>query len=202
MRVTAMADSYQEQIARMRMERAQRETVQRLQEIRNDYHEATRSRDEAAARGDTETFEMMDDDCMRLEQEAAVLQGPQRPQIDQRLVQFAQRNQPFFEKYGVNAYRALDEAHKYMMRPRNPNTNHPGYTGMGWNPQAVFTPQYFEKLKDLLELHGENFLGVKFDRNEERLTPNEAAEISGLSPRQYNQALRQVAARLGQDRKS
>jgi hypothetical protein len=36
------------------------------------------------------------------------------------------------------------------------------------------------------ELHGEQFPGVKYDRNEESLTANEACRISGLSPQQYN----------------
>src|SRR5262249_47185691 len=116
------------------------------------------------------------------------------PQLDPRLVQFAQQNAGFLQKYGQRAYQALDAAHNYMMRPRNPNTNNPAHTGMGWHPQAVYTPQYFDKLKDLLEMHGENFLGVKYDRKEEMLTPNEAAKISGLSPQHYNHAAQTIGA--------
>jgi hypothetical protein len=81
-----------------------------------------------------------------------------------------------------------------MMKPRNPNTNNPAYSGLGWNPKAVFTPQYFDKLKTLMELHGEQYLGVKYDRNEQSLTANEAAKISGLSPQQYNRSAQQLAA--------
>jgi len=196
-------DSYLQEIARMRVERAERERVERLQQIQSDYYDVQKERNEAYRRGDRDEFEMRDADCQRLEDDWAYLNPPQQPQVDSRLVQWAQRNPQFFERYGQRAFQALDAAHQYMMRPRNPNTNHPGYTGMGWNPQAVFTPAYFDKMKDLLELHGEKFLGVKYDRNEEALTPDEAAKISGLSPQQYNQALRTVASqgRLGTDKK-
>jgi hypothetical protein len=194
--------SYLETIAQMRQERAQRERVERSQEIRDWYTEAQRNRDEAAARGDVDSFEMHDDDCQRLEQDWQQLNPPQPPQLDPRLVDFAKRNSQFLERYGQRAFQALDAAHQYMVRPRNPRTNDPRYTGMGMG-NKVFTPQYFDKLKDLLEMHGEKFLGVRFDRSEESLTPNEAAKISGLSPRAYNNALRVVASqgRLGTDRK-
>jgi len=196
-------ENYQQTIARMRQERSQREHLNRLQNIQTDYREAVRERDEAAARGDVDEFEMRDADCERLEQDWNYLNPPRPPQMDPRLVQFAKQNAGFLQKYGQRAYQALDAAHAYMMRPRNPNTNNPAHTGMGWNPQQVFTPQYFDKMKDLLEMHGENFLGVKYDRNEEMLTPNEAAKISGLSPQQYNHAVRTMASqgRLGTDKK-
>jgi len=195
-------ETYLQTIYRMRQERSQRERLNQLENIQTDYREAVRERDEAAARGDIDEFEMRDADAERLEQDWHYLNPPQPPQLDPRLVQFAQQNAGFLQKYGQRAYQALDAAHTYMMRPRNPNTNDPRFTGMGWHPQAVYTPQYFDKLKDLLEMHGEQFLGVKYDRNEEMLTPNEAAKISGLSPNAYNHAVRAMASqgRLGTDR--
>jgi len=195
-------ENYQQTIARMRQERANREHLNRLDNIQIDYREAVRERDEAAERGDVDEFEMRDADCERLEKDWNYHNPPRPPQLDPRLVQFAQQNAGFLQKYGQRAYQALDAAHQYMMRPRTGNNN-PAYTGMGWNPQHVFTPQYFDKMKDLLELHGENFLGVKYDRNEEMLTPTEAAKISGLSPQQYNHAVRTMASqgRLGTDKK-
>src|SRR5262245_42643261 len=179
-------ETYQEYIARSRIERANRERLNRLENIQIDHREAVRERDEAAQRGDWDTFELRDTDAEQLEQSWAYENPPQQPQLDPRLVQFAQRNHQFLERYGQRAYQALDAAHNYMMRPRNPNTNNPAYTGMGWNPQHVFTPAYFDRLKTLLEMHGEKLLGVKYDRNEEALTPNQAAKISGLTPQQYN----------------
>ena len=195
-------ENYQQTIARMRQERANREYLNRLDNIQIDYREAVRERDEAAARGDVDEFEMRDADCEQLEKDWNYHNPPRPPQLDPRLVQFAQQNAGFLQKYGQRAYQALDAAHQYMMRPRTGNNN-PAYTGMGWNPQHVFTPQYFDKMKDLLEMHGENLLGVKYDRNEEILTPNEAAKISGLSPQQYNHAVRTMAAQgsLGTDKK-
>jgi hypothetical protein len=186
--------SYAETIAAMRAERAQREHLGRLEDLRRNHYDATKSRDEAYARGDREDFESWDDYAHSIEREYAALCPPQQPQIDPRLVKFAQQNQQFFEKYGPRAYQALDAAHAYMMRPRRSDTNDPRYRGMGWNPQHVFTPAYFDRLKSLLELHGEQFLGVNYDRNSENLTPNEAARISGLSPQRYNAASRAVAA--------
>src|SRR5262249_32230884 len=193
-RKTAMAEeTYQETIARMRQERANREHLNRLDNIQADYRAAVRERDEAAARGDIDEFEMRDSDCERLEQDWQYLNPPRPPQLDPRLVQFAKQNAGFLQKYGQRAYQALDAAHAYMIRPRTGSTN-PAHAGMGWNPQHVFTPQYFDRMRDLLELHGEKLLGVKYDRGEELLTPNEAAKISGLSPQQYNHAVRAMAS--------
>ena len=62
-------------------------------------------------------------------------------------------------------------------------------SALGWNPQAVFTPAYFDRLKTLMEMHGEQFLGVRYDPNEQALTATEAAKISGLSPQAYNNSV-------------
>ena len=190
--------NYQEELARWRMERRQQEQASRLEDIRREHAQAARERDEAIANNDLETAELRDNDCQYLENEWREIAPP--PQTDPRLVEFARKNQAFLQRYGQRAYEALDAAHNYMMRRRNPNTNDPRQTGMGWKPQNVFTPQYFEKMKDLLELHGEQFLGVRYDRDEEALTANEACKISGLHPNQYNYAVRAMHAqgRLGQ----
>jgi len=57
-------------------------------------------------------------------------------------------------------------------------------------------------MKDLLEINGEQLFGVRYDRSEQMLTPNQAAKISGLSPQRYNHAVRTMHAqgRLGQKR--
>ncbi len=192
--------SYLQQVAQMRQERAQREAVQRLQEIREEYQHNQRERDEAYGRGDRETFEAYDDYCQQLERDWNALSPPQ---VDPRLTEFARRNAPFLERYGQRAVQALDAAHQYLMRPRNPHTNDPRYTGVGLHPSQMYTSLYFNKMKDLLEMHGESSLGVKYDRAEEGLTPNEAAKASGLTPKQYNQALAEVRGqgRLGTDQK-
>ena len=186
--------SYQDEILGWRMQRRQQEAANRVEQIKWEHREAARERDRALAEGDVSEAEMRDQDCEQLEAEYNQYCPPQAPQLDPRLVQFANRNRQFLERYGTNAYAALDAAHQYMLRPRRSDTTNPALTGMGWSPQHVYTPAYFDRLKTLMEMHGEQFLGVKYDRNEESLTPNEAAKISGLSPEQYNNSLRQVAA--------
>jgi hypothetical protein len=187
--------TYQEQIAQWRAQRKQQEVAERVNQIASEYRDAVRERDQHIANNDLESAAWRDADCEQLEQEYSQYVPPQQPQIDPRLVQFAKQNAGFLQKYGQRAYQALDAAHQYMMRPRTGNPN-PAFTGMGWNPQHVYTPAYFARMKELLEMHGESHLGVKYDPNEEMLTPNEAAKISGLTPQQYNYAA-QVVGRQG-----
>src|SRR5262245_31038743 len=186
--------TYAEQIAQWRVQRAQQQIADRTEQIVAEHAQVARERDIAIANGDMDEAEMRDRDAEQLEAEYAQY-NPPRQQIDPRLAQFGQQNRAFLERHGVAGYQALDAAHQYMMRPRRNDTNNPAYTGMGWNPKAVFTPQYFERLKDLLEMHGEQYFGVKYDRAEESLTPNEAAKISGLSADAYNNAARRVYGR-------
>lgn len=198
-----MASNYQQQIMEMRQARNQRETNQRLEEMKQEYAEAQQERDLAAQRGDREGFELFDDDCQRIEENWRAIAPPPRPQQDPRLTEFIQRNARFWEKYGAQADRAIIEADAYMTRPRNPNSTHPKYNGMGMSPHQRYTPEYFERMKDLLELHGRDLLGVTYDRNEEELTATEAAKISDVSPSHYNKSAQTLwkAGRLGQQKK-
>ena len=195
--------NYREQVAAMqqinqlRQERAQREHYSQLQEIRENYADAVQGRNEAAQRGDRGDWDAYDEWAVDLEQRWNQLNPP--PAHDPRLVNFVNRNSNFFQRYGANAMAAAGAAHEYLMRPRNPNTNDPRYTGCGMRPEAVYSPVYFAKMKALLELHGKDFAGVKYDPGEQALTPDEAAKISGLTPNQYNHAVRTMHAqdRLG-----
>src|SRR5438034_8263722 len=108
--------SYQQQIAQMRQERSQRERLNQLENIQIDYREAVRERDEAAARGDLETFELRDTDAQQLEESWAAL-NPQQQQADPRQVEFVRRNAAFIERHGQAAIQALDLAHNYATRP-------------------------------------------------------------------------------------
>jgi hypothetical protein len=191
--------SYYEQIAQWRQQRAQQQIANRVEQIKYEHAEAARERDQAIANNDLDTAEFRDDDSKQLEQEYNQYVPP-ASRVDPRLAEFARRNVGFLQRYGQKGYQALDAAHSYMMRPRNRATNDPRYTGMGFRPEHAFTPQYFERLKDLMEMHGETLFGVKFDRNEESLTATEAAKISGLSPQHYNYGVKMMhaAGRLGQ----
>ena len=199
-----MSDYYST-IMRMRQERMGRERVNEMREIQEDYQAVREARDSAAERGDVESFEGNDDHLIELERRWHQLNPPRPPQTDPRLIAFMRENQGFLGKFGDRAVQAMNEAHNYMLRPRNSHItdNNPAYHGMGWNPQAVFTPQYFDRLKTLLEMHGEQFLGVRYDPNEQSLTATEAAKISGLSPQAYNNSVHSLhrAGRLGIYRK-
>jgi len=104
------------------------------------------------------------------------------------------------EREGPKFLDAVDKALGYMQRPRNPNSNDPRYTGMGLRPQQIFTPAGMEKLEALLEIHGQMFSNLHYDKNEKALTPNQAAHMSGLSAEAYNRGVRAMHAqgRLGQ----
>jgi hypothetical protein len=191
--------NFQTQVAQWRQQRRQQETAEYAQQIRNDYVATEKSRNEALNRGDRETAAMLDDDLMRIEGEYQEFLASQPVQTDPRQVEFMRRISPFIEKYGQRGVAALDLAHQYATRPRNPNTNNPANTGMGLRPN---TPAYFRAMRNLLEMYGKDY-GMRYDRSEDLLSADQAAKISGLSPEQYNYAVRQMAAqgRLGTDKK-
>jgi ATP/maltotriose-dependent transcriptional regulator MalT len=201
-------ENYAESIARMKQEaalRQQHQLVREAQALHQEVQEYEQAAAEALAAGDTDGANHLVETLQEREQELAHVAErlpPPPPQIDPRLAQFAQRNQAFLQRYGQRAYEALDAAHQYLLRPRNPNSNDPRYTGAGFSAQAVYSPQYFKALKDLMELHGQELFGVKYDRSEQSLTPNQAAKISGFTPAHYNYGVRMMHAqgRLGQKR--
>ena len=83
-----MADDYYTTIMRMRQERAGRERAQEMREIQEDYQVVQQARDEAAQRGDVESFEGNDDHLIQLERRWNQLNPPRPPQADPRLVDF------------------------------------------------------------------------------------------------------------------
>jgi ATP/maltotriose-dependent transcriptional regulator MalT len=203
---TTMSEDYRSTILQMKQQAAARQQDQLVREATAVYEEVRATEEaaaEALAAGDTDTANYYVEQLTEKEKDLAYYAQqlpPPPPQVDPRLAEFARRNQSFLQRYGQRAYQALDAAHQYMMRPRNPNSNDPRYTGMGFRPEHAFTPQYFKRLKDLLEMHGEQLFGVKYDRAEQALTANQACKISNLSPQHYNHAVRAMAAqgRLGQ----
>src|SRR5262249_3802191 len=175
-----------------RVQREQQKIADRCNQIRTEHAQAARERDQAIAENDLETAEFRDTDCQQLEQEWAHYNPPQQ-QVHPQWMNWLRRNSTFIEREGDRAVAAVTGALGYMQRPRNPNSNDPRYTGMGMCPEQIFTPQGLDKLEDLLEVHGQQFFNVRFDKNEKALTPNQAAKISGLSPKQYNEASRILA---------
>ena len=181
--------TYQEQIAQWRQQRAQQQINDRLQQIRSEHAQVVRERDQAIASNDMETAELRDMDCQQLEDEWRHYNPPQQQQIHPEWATWMQRNASFIEREGQRGVRAVTDALGYMQRPRNTNSTDPRYSGMGMRPDQIFTRQGLEKLEDLLEIHGPQFYGVRFDKNEQPLTIGTAAKISNLDQKTYNSYL-------------
>ena len=64
-----MAKTYAQEIAEWRQQRAQQQIADRCQQIRQEYAEVQRERDQAIANNDMYTAEDRDADCQQLEQE-------------------------------------------------------------------------------------------------------------------------------------
>ena len=184
--------SYAEQLAGWRAQRRQQEANNRLQELRQEHAEALRERDTAIANNELDLAASADDQCQYLENEYAQLVGPQQPQVNPVWQNWIRNHASFIEREGQRGVNAVTGALAYMQRARNPNSNNPQYTGMGMRPEQIFTKQGLDKLEDLLELHGSQFYGIRFDKNERALTPNSAAKASGLTANQYNEASREM----------
>jgi len=184
--------TYQEEIAQWRRQRAQAQIADRCNQIRSEYAEAQRERDQAIASNDLETAEFRDQDCQQLEQEWAHYNPPQQ-QVHPEWQNWIRRNANFIEREGQRGVNAVQGALAYMQRRRT-TSNNPAYTGLGMTPQQIFTKQGLDKLEDLLELHGPQFYGVRFDKDEKTLTPDEARDASGLDTKSYNAAYYQLRA--------
>jgi hypothetical protein len=195
--------SYLQQVAQIRQQRRQQERQQEIQQTVEQHRQAVANRDEAARQGDWETFHEQDREAEGLENYFREINPPQPQGMDPRLQEFARKNLDFLQRYGAKAEQALAEVHNYMARPRSPLSKDPRVTGLGFKPEHFYTPQYFETMKNLMEIHGENFWGTKYTRDEEALDATEAAKISGLTPATYNRSARILynSGRLGNQKK-
>lgn len=75
-----MSDDYHEQISRLRAERHQRETTERINELERDYADYIAQRDAAAESNDLDTFEYADREAERIETEYRQVAPPAPPQ--------------------------------------------------------------------------------------------------------------------------
>jgi hypothetical protein len=185
--------SYREDIAQLRAEAAQRqiENVQyEVRRLRDEVLEAERLASEASAAGDRDTALSYAEWANTAEQNyiAAASQLPPQPQqIDPTVAEFAQQYRPWIEKHGQRAIEGLSLAHNYAIRPRTGSAN-PAMNGMGLQ---YGSEQYKSAIKDLLTMYGADH-GIPFDPNSEMIGPDEAARISGCSPREYNEGVRKM----------
>src|SRR5262249_16470438 len=207
----AMADnsqqSYLQQVAQMRQERRQRELMNQLESIQIDYREAVRERDEAAARGDMDEFEMRDNDCERLEADWRHLNPQRPPAADPRMVEFVKRRGPFVERHEDAAKSALKarvaemqqaEAFVRQQQQAPPKATEPQpptlEAAIANFPERIkrwyaARPEYFtdpEKVAQLQYTHwvarretGEEFTDPYFDRMEVLLGFKRAAQPHG-----------------------
>jgi hypothetical protein len=169
--------TYPEQIAQMRQERAAREHVERLTDIQTEYQEVVKERDEAAARGDLEVFEEADTKAEALEKDWNYYNPPQPPPVHPKVLRVAQRNAPYFRKYGERGVAMADQAHSYVVDK------------MRISPDS---PKYEDAVLSYMELHAGNHAGTPYDRTDQELDANQAAKICGMSPQEYNRCARQA----------
>jgi hypothetical protein len=183
---------YLEEVAKWRMQRHQQQVQDRVSQIAGEYREAVRERDSALSRGDVEEAEFRDNDCIQLEQEYVQYCPPQQPQWHPSDVAWLKKKEAFRLRHGVAADAAIRQAHDYVTRPRlaDPNISNLAQHGMGMRPN---TPAYYKRMNDLLELYSREG-NLRFDPQEDALTPAEAAKISRVSANTYNAASRQLAA--------
>jgi hypothetical protein len=187
--------SYLEEVAALRQEAAvrQMENVQEeVRRLRDEVYEAERLASEASAGGDRDTALYYAEMANTAEQQyiAAASQLPQMPQQpDATVTEFAQQYRPWLEKHGQRAIDVLTVAHGYATRPRTGSAN-PASTGMGL---AYGSEQYKTAMKDLLGMYAKDY-GVPFDPGEAMIGPDEAARISNVDARTYNEAVRKMYA--------
>src|SRR5262245_44264504 len=182
--------TYNEQLMAWRQQRQQQELSNTLERIRSDHAQAVRERDTAIANNDMESAGFADDDAARLEAEWRQYVPPPPQQFPQQMIEFAKRRQPFVERHGQAAIAAMDMAHNYATRRRNPNTTNPAHAGIGLVPN---TPAYYKAMDDLLTLYAKDF-GLNYDPQELIPTATDIARDSGISAQSYNQAYAQLKA--------
>src|SRR5262245_7448923 len=180
--------SYQEQVARLRQERAAREHAEKIQEIQTEWRSNLENRNEAARSNNAEDWHYWDKLVQENERDYQAFMPVQQPQLDPRIVRWGQRNQQYLnklaERLGTRDSQFLNWIDAKLTTPRNPRDPRNG--GMGLKRGS---PAYFQRGRDLLELYSEGITGVKYDSNEQALTADEAARISGLSNRDYNRSV-------------
>ena len=109
---------------------------------------------------------------------------PAQPQLSGAKQRFLAENQGFVTRHGTNALEAFGQAHNFAITPRDAENTSNRFAGMGLREDS---PEYFSAMKDLLQMYS----GMDFNPDE-TLTPDEAAKISGVSPRTYNKMVEKM----------
>jgi len=184
---------YQDDIAAWRLKRQQQQIADRCNQIQSEYREVQRERDQAIADNDMETAECRDYDCQQLEQEWAQYNPPQQ-QEHPTLTRFRYQNQDYLNKVRERVgpehmSRFLNWADWKLTAP--PNQYDPKRSGMGLQR---YSPAYYQRGRDLLELYSEQSTGVKYDSGDRLPMKSDVAKMSGLSDQEYANAERAMAS--------
>src|SRR5262245_29010857 len=181
-----MSEDYQEQVARMRMERKQAEAADQYEQLRQQYNNALENRenaslqfndDPASAKAD---WNYWDSEMEEAERQLAPYMRPPPP--DPRAARWDWQNQSYINKVNqrIGPQRAMQGmAHVDAVATRHYPRHSPGY-------------QKF--VEDYLEMYSEGATGVKFDPKEATPTWRDAAGISGLSDAEYTDAYKRLRA--------
>jgi len=166
--------TYAEDRAQFIAQAQQRQAANRVEEIKREYAQVERELDEAVADNDMETAHLRALEANQLQAEHAQYVRPQ-PQYHPKDVNLIQKNANYFQKYPQSGPKAALYVSNRLQQIGIP-PNHPQYEDMMYRG---------------MEYYGEKF-NAPYDRNDEILTPDEAAKISGLSPKDYNKAAQEI----------
>src|SRR5262245_54875809 len=106
--------SYAEDLYRWRVQREQQKITDRCEQIRDEYRQVSRERDQAIADGNTETAEFLDDDCQQLEKEWNEYNPPQ-PQYHPKDVSLIQKGAPYLNRYGARGAQAAEAVRQHVI---------------------------------------------------------------------------------------
>src|SRR5262249_22000884 len=173
--------------AQWRQDLMRQQVETRVEEIKAEYAEVQRERDRAIAENDMESAEISDARCQDLENEWSQYHPPQPPQMDPRLQRFHAANKDYVDRLTASMRNKktpafLNAVDARLTAPRN--HHEPAKGGLGL---ARYSPEYFQRGKDFLELYSEGTSGERYT-SDDTLTADEAAKISGVSPQQYNRS--------------
>jgi hypothetical protein len=179
--------TYNQQIAEWANRKHQEEQLAQAREAWEEVQQAVQERDDAIINGDDDAAWDAHKVAVYKHQEFQQLVPQQPPQMDPRLQKFHAANKNYIDalisKHGNEKASAfLSAVDARLTAPRN--LQEPAKGGLGL---ARYSPEYFARGRDFLELYSEGTSGVAYEPDG-TLTADEAARISGVSPQQYNKS--------------
>lgn len=134
-------DSYLQEIAQIRQQRAQQDAAQRVEEVAQAWRDAEAQRDYALEAEDPDLWDAADRECEALQAEYTRLVPPPKPQISQATQNYLNQRQAFNQRYGAAAVQAYKAGHELAVKA-------------GLRPDS---DDYFRFVDDALEMHGRSY---------------------------------------------